>query len=406
MGTLLVIGSGRDLYREYILQSAARRHTLLLLQENPASWQQPYIADHASAVMADQAAMIEAARNLCQRHGCDGIFTYEEQSVELTAAIAATLHLPYNSPASVRRCRDKLVMRQTWEAAGVPSARSRLVGSQAEAEAVAAEIGYPVVLKPRAIAASVGVVRADSAAELGMAYRVASGATLDRYEQAAHGVLVEEYLEGPEISVESVVVDGQVQILATTHKQVGFAPFFEEIGHVVSASEPLPEATDVADVVHQAHRALGVQMGATHAELRLTSTGPRMIELGARMGGDLIPYLVFCATGIDVAAAATAIAARERPELMPTRQRAAAIRFIYPDHDIRVRALGLDPRADQLPWLDRVVWNTRPGDERRLPPRGFIARLGFAIVTGADMAECQARLEQVEALMQLDLEHI
>lgn len=406
MGTLLVIGSGRDLYREYILQSASQRHTLLLLQESPVSWQQPYIADHARAVMADQASIIQAARTLCQRHGCDGILTYEEQSVELTAAIAAALDLPYHSLDVARRCRDKLVMRQTWEAADVPSARSRLVGSQAEAEAVAADIGYPVVLKPRAIAASVGVVRADSAADLGMAYRVASGATLDRYEHAAHGVLVEEYLEGPEISVESVVVDGQVQILATTRKQVGFAPFFEEIGHVVSASEPLAAASQVADVVRQAHRALGVQLGATHAELRLTPAGPRMIELGARMGGDMIPYLVFCATGIDVAAAASAVAASERPELTPTRQMAAAIRFIYPDRDIRVRGVGLDPRADQLPWLDRVVWNARPGDERRLPPRGFIARLGFAIVTGADTAECQARLDQVEALMQLDLEHI
>ena len=91
-----------------------------------------------------------------------------------------------------------------------------------------------------------------------------------------HGVLVEEYLDGPEISVDSVVFQGQVDCVHVARKRLGFEPYFEEVGHLVTEWSHEPWAQPVRELVAQAHRALSVTHGVTHAEIRLTREGPRL----------------------------------------------------------------------------------------------------------------------------------
>jgi len=260
---------------------------------------------------------------LDRKHHFDGIFTFEEASIELAAVLARALDLPFLDEATARRCRDKHDMRTAFARSEVPSAASHVATSPAEAAGFAQAIGYPVVFKPRTLASSMGVVRVDEPGQVAAAFAVAAGAAHPRFAREAN-ILVEEYLDGPEVSVESVVVDGHVRSVAVTHKQVGLAPYFEELGHVVSPVASGADQDAIYDVVARAHAALGVNMGATHAELRLTPQGPRMIELGARLGGDLIPYVVHLATGVDLARAALDVAARVAPALTPSRARAAA----------------------------------------------------------------------------------
>jgi len=405
METLLIIGSSRDIYREYILRSLASRYSLVLLEKKPVDWQKKYVV-YSKYVDWDQPdTVVDAARSLNEQYHFCGVLTYDELLVELVARVAAALRLPGNDMASAYRCRDKSAMRRAFEQAKVPSAASHLVTSLDAARSPAEAIGYPVVLKPRSLGGSIGVVRVDTPTGLAAAYAVGTEATCPGFPHV-EGVLIEEYLEGPEISVESVVVQGEVFIIAITHKEVGFDPFFEEIGHVIDASEHLPEESTIHDVVRQAHAALGVSVGATHTELRLTPRGPRMLELAARLGGDLIPYLAYLATGVDVAAATMDAVCGRTPNLQPTRHAAAAIRFLYPSSDVRVQRLNLDPRAAQLPWLDQVTWAAQPGDELRLPPSGFLSRIGFIIVRGKDSAECQEHFEEVMPYIHMDLERL
>jgi biotin carboxylase len=402
MATLLVIGSGEEVYRKYIVQSLSSRHSLALLQEQPISWQAPYIKASAVVDISDYTSVRIAAQHLHRKHRFDGIFTYEENAVELTAMIAEQLQLNFSSVETAQRCRDKRLMRQTWAQAGVPSARSELAESQEAALAAAREIGYPVVLKPRSLAASIGVVRVDSAAELAESYDIVSNIFLPKYQDAVKGVLVEEYLDGPEVSVESVVVDGQPHVVAITRKRLGFAPHFEEIGHVVAPAEPLPEIAAIHEVVRAAHHALGVRVGVTHAELRLTPSGPRMIELAIRLGGDMIPHLAHLATGVDLAAGGGDVAAGQIPELTPTKQIAAGVKFIYPERNILIKRVQIDSAAVEKPWIDQLTWIARAGEEYRAYPRGLITRLGFAIACGDTIAECDERLDQSASYMRID----
>lgn len=401
---LLIVSSGNRIYREYALRSIATHYDLVLLHDEPLTWQEPYLIDFDQIDITDKEQVVAAARAMARRHQIAGILTYDEPSLEVTAAVAENLQLRHHRPASARLCRDKFAMRQAWDKAGVPSARSRLVFSLQEAEDAASQIGYPVVLKPRSMAASIGVIRADSPEQLARAYAVASLELHPVFRGSAVGTLVEEYLVGPEISVENVVVDGQVSSIAITRKQLGLAPHFEEIGHVVSPGEPLEEEVAIREVVAAAHRAFDIRYGITHAELRLTERGPRMIELNGRSAGDLIPYLVYLATGIDLPLVSAQVAAGDSPALSTTRCTAAAIQFIYPAFDGYFRACAIDPAAFQHSWIEKIICQRQPGEELYLPPRGFIPRLGFIVVTGSSIANCAERVEQARSYIHLAME--
>ncbi|MFF3908527.1 ATP-grasp domain-containing protein [Streptomyces sp. NPDC001848] len=258
--------------------------------------------------------------------------------------------------------------------------------------------GISCVLALYGMAGSAGVRRAYTDDEVRDAYRAASWETfLGLHTFATSGVLVEEYLVGPEISAETVVLDGgDVRVVAITRKRPGAEPRFQEVGHCVDANDPLLHDTAVLKAVTDAVRALGIERGVQHVELRLTHRGPAVTEVNSRPGGDLIPLLVAKATGIDLPQAAAALATGAVRDLTPTRVAAAAVGFLHPPVSGEVKALSAPPDLRFEQWLERLVRTRGPGDWVSAPPKSSIDdRLAHWVVTGADSAECEMRLTQV-----------
>ncbi len=398
MKSVLLLGSGKQAYREYALRSMSSKYAITLLDSSRPAWQEKYIEDNIVVDLNVPSAVADAVRQRGGKERFAGIVTYHEFLVELASVVAADLGMPSNSVACARRCRDKHLMRQAFEQHGVPSAASRSASNLAEAVEAARQIGLPVVVKPLALAGSFGVTKVQRLEDLEEAYRIAAGASIPgtNAKNAGNTVLVEEFLSGPEISVESVVVNGDVRNVAITRKQVGFDPFFEEIGHVVAPTEPLPAEAEIRDVANRAHHALGICLGVTHAELRLTPAGPKMIEVAARLGGDLIPMLVQMATGIDLAQAAADVACGVEPVLVPTKHNCAAIRFLYPGEDCRVVGARNGFDTEKYRGMDaHIQMLAQEGEELRLPPRGFVSRLGYIAVEGTTSSLCQGHLDQL-----------
>ena len=222
----------------------------------------------------------------------DGVLTWDEPRVVHAARLAGALGLPGCTPESALNCRDKHATRTALAAAGVPQAASTLVTTLAEARAAADRIGYPLVLKARALGASIGVVRVEGPEQLADRFRIARGADVPTVTELPPGdVLVEEYLDGPEISVDAAWSDGAMGLAYVARKQIGYPPYFEEIGHLVDGADPLLHDARLAEVVAGAHAAVGYHTGWTHTELRLTPDGPKVVEINARIGGDRIPQL-------------------------------------------------------------------------------------------------------------------
>ena len=409
-GVVLLIGSGRRAYREYLLEGAASRYPLWLIDAEPVGWQQPYLVggtvveplDHDREI-PDVAGLIEAAVELSRRRRVIGVFTYDELLVVPAAQIADRLGLPGFGADEADRCRNKHRSRMALAAAGLRQPRFGLAHTAAEAVQIARSFGYPVVVKPRGMAASIGVARADSRAEVLATFELADRMSHLGPPAYEGGALVEELVVGPEISVDGAVSGGDYQPFCLARKQAGPEPYFEEVGHIVDARDPLLADPRLRQVLAEAHRALGLPDGITHAELRLSADGPVIIEVNGRLGGDLIPYLGKLATGVDPGRVAAEVAVGSRPRIEFTRHDCAGIRFLYPPEDCQVTGVAVPPPG-AVPGLVEARAMAAPGSQLRLPPRAHLGRYAYVVCTAEDPAVCQARLDQAAKLAEIHYE--
>lgn len=398
---VLVVGSGMRRYREYLLSSAGQRHKLWLLDAAEPSWQHDYVAGATVVDTRDPAALVRAAREVALHREVSGLICYDELLIESAAHVVAALGLRGMTGEAVARCRDKDSTRATLREAGVLQPRSVAVSSLPDALEVASGFGYPVVLKPRNLGASYGVSKAADADALAVAFAAADAAQLPGIPRYADSVLVEEYVDGPEISIDGFVFDGEYQPLFVARKRLGLEPYFEETGHIVDGVDPLLDDAGLRTVLVEAHRALGVDYSITHTEVRLTDRGPVIIEVNARLGGDFIPYVGWLATGIDPGHVAVDVAIGRRPVLAPSRKRTVGIEFCYPRQNCRVLSVQL-PDPDRTPGLLSAEKLVEPGTEMRLPPDGYVQRYAYVICAGADRAECEDRLAAAAEGVQLE----
>jgi biotin carboxylase len=397
---LVVVSSLSRSSREHFFKSVSEHYRIWLFlggagRSDVADWELPYLAGHTVVDTLDAEAMIAAARQLAETDPISGLVCFDEARIEAAAVLATALGLPTTPQDAIARCRDKHLTRQSLAAMDVPQARSAAVRSVEQAAEVAQRFGYPVVIKPRNLAAGFGVRLADSPAELAVAYHRARSISLpEAPEYYEDGVLVEEYLSGPEISVDAACFDGEVVPLVIAHKESGFPPAFEEVGHIVDAGDPLYQDLELTEVVTAAHRALGFHTGMTHLELKRTPEGFKVIELNGRLGGDLIPYLGQLATGVDLSLVAAAIACGHRPNLESTVSRVAATRFCYPEREQTVDSVTIDQALLPLE-IERAIVLAEPGQRMLLPPNGsaWECRLAQLVAVADSVADSRAALD-------------
>ena len=400
--TLLIIGTGLRPYREYLLRSISSQFRIHLFHTAEPSWEKEYIEGWTVLPStSDGPAMAEVARTVHEREPVDGVLCWDEARIHATSYVAQALGLRNGDPAVIARLRDKGQTRIALDAAGVRQPRSVPVADLEEALAAAVRVGYPAILKPRALGASLGVVRVENAEELRRMFaftRDTQGP--EPIELPAQPVLVEECVIGEEISIDSVVSNGKARPLFIGRKVLGYPPYAEEVGHYVSAGDPLLADAALLDAIQDTHAALGFQDGWTHSEFMLTSTGPQVIEVNGRLGGDLIPYLGLLATGIDPGLTAARAACGLPPELTATEDRTAAIRFFYvAEENTEIESVEFDPA--RLPeGIHQVLTVARPGAVVSPPPKGTaFGRIALAIAVGDSVADCALALDGAEAAL-------
>lgn len=388
--TVLVIGSGYAEFREYVLSGLSAAFDVVMICRTEPDWQRRWITGHRVADLSDPHAVLSAARDLASRHRLAGILTWEEKLLETTAGICDALDLPGLPASAAEVARDKFLQRSVFEHQDVPSARFRRVSDVEEARAFADVVGYPVVVKPRGQAASVGVQIVGSAEKLGAALEFAAASEVPGRDG---GVLMEEFLTGQEISVDCWCADGRIEVYAVALKQVGFAPYCEEVGHVVGDVLEPRLFKEVSDVVQAANRAIGVTNALTHTEVMLTPEGPRIVEVNARLGGELIPWLAeMTRPGLSVGAMLGDVTLGRVPKALPDIASMLGVRFLYPAADLVLESLVLPDATTAFDWVVASRQVRSSGETLRLPPRAFLDRAGYAIVSGGDRNQVEERM--------------
>ena len=245
------------------------------------------------AVIPARSAEIDAsARRILARAGplkvIDAVVAADTPMLVLAATVAAAMGLPHNPVDAVRAALDKAAQRQRWAAAGVPQPSFRLVPAGECVRQAAEAIGFPCVLKAVSLSASQGVLRADDPTAAVEAARRIRQILDDAERPADEPLLIEEYLPGPELSIDGVLTAGDLTVTAVFDKPgMPDGPTFEET-LLVSPSR-LAERTLAAAVrtAADAARSLGLSTGPVHAELRICDRGPAMLELAPRSIGGL-----------------------------------------------------------------------------------------------------------------------
>jgi biotin carboxylase len=366
-------------------------------------------ARYTRVELRDLGTALDAAVRLAAEASLIAVVPGFEYSVETAAHLAAKLGLRGLDPATVGALRDKLRMQRTLGPLGTST--GVLVDPADDGTGASAGLRFPAVVKPVDGCGSLMVRRVESAEQLRAELAVIRRAPVDDMgKQVGAEVLVEPYIDGPEFSVEGNVADGRVTVAAVTEKWLSPEPHFVELGHAVEARLDAAERALLADTAVKAVEALGVNVGAFHAEVRLSTRGPVVIEVAARLGGDLIPDLVARVHGRDLyEATVRAFAGLPIPELeseqehdtpVPLRARVAAVRFFAVDREIRMLA---DPQRitaeiARIPGCEQVALHAVTGQILR-PATDFRQRFGHALITADDRDELDARVAAVDRVI-------
>jgi argininosuccinate lyase len=302
-----------------------------------------------------------------------GVTSSSERFIATAANAASRLGLPGPDPVCTRAVRDKSYQRQILAAAGLPVPQFRVARDVPDAVAAAAEIEFPVVVKPVDGTGSMGVRTCFDAKDTER--HVSS--LLGENKESKNPVLIESLVDGEEFSLE--VFSGQV--VGITRKHLGAPPWFVETGHDYPATLPDHLRRKLIDTVTRGSELLGLGWGPLHWELRIHDGEPYVIEVNPRLAGGFIPELVRRAEGIDLIRETLRLVVGKHPVLEPRHHRYASIRFLLAPNSGRFIGAEMFEKASNKPWIVDVGLYPSAGEEVQVHG-DFRDRVGHVIAVG------------------------
>ncbi len=314
----------------------------------------PYADEYFNVSTIDEEGIYQAAKTF----GADGIMTLATDMPMRSVAYACQkLGLTGISYDTAVKATDKGEMIKAFEAAGVEHPWYYIISDPAQAENVLEQITYPCITKPTDNSGSRGVMLVHNRKELeeALAYSAENG--------RGGGVIVEEYMVGSEVSVELIVWKGIPHVLQVTDKRTTGAPHFVETGHSQPSALGEQNVARIKDLACRATQAVGLKNGPAHVEIILTEDGPKMVEMGARMGGGCITsHLVPLSTGIDMIKATIDICLGQEPDIQPRHEKGSAIAFFQTGCG-RIREIKNVEAAQDIPGVQEIAFTKFVGDK-------------------------------------------
>jgi biotin carboxylase len=373
-----VLGAGAGQLGAY---AAARRlgvETIACDRDAAAFCVREGLVDRFAQVSAMDA---DGIRELARRERAGGVISPgTDGPVRIAAEVAASLGLPHPiDPAAAARATDKLEQRRAFAREGVPQPAFSEDGTGLPA-------GARIVVKPSAAQGQRGLTVVEPGGD------AAAAAALATHDSRDGQALWEEFVEGPELTVNAFSEGGRFVSLTVTDRERALA-------FGVATAHLYPSQCPVADVVAAAEaacRALGIGDGPTYTQVLLGPDGPCVMEVAARLGGGHDGELCLAALGVDLSAAAVLSAlGRSAGSLQPQRERAAVVRFLIAPPGRLGRVEGLED-ARALPGIELAFAYRAPGAVIEPLLRGP-DRAGFVLGTGITRAQAEETAREAEA---------
>ena len=379
MKKLMILGASA-LQLPAIIRAKELGHYTVVLDYDPKAVGIAFADEFYPVSTVDIAGVLEIAKKIQPA----GILTLAtDMPMRSVAAVCQAMNLPGISPETAYLSTDKAMMIEQFDKEGVAHPWYYVVKTEAELARIQDHLSYPCIAKPTDNSGSRGVLRVEGRQRLKEAWQYSS-------EHSPSGtVIFEEYMSGPEVSAEIIISRGIPHIVAITDKVTSGPPYFVELSH--SQGSQLPEAiqAEIRELAGKAAVAVKITEGAGHAEIIVTETGVKMVEIGARLGGGcLATHLVPLSTGVDMVEAVIIQALGGTPNLQRRYSRGSAIHFFNPPPGKILAIDGID-KAKESPGIKEVTLLRGIGDYVR-ELRSGADRIGYIIGTGENAKEAKA----------------
>jgi biotin carboxylase len=337
----------------------------------------------------------------------DAVVGVDDLTTTAAAAIAERLGLRASPLAAVTAARNKYEMRQCLAAAGVPVPRFRRIALGEDPFLSARGVTFPCVLKPLALSASRGVIRANTIDQFVAAFH-RIGAILRRDDvavtgEAARSLLAEQFVPGLEVALEGLLMGGRLHTLALFDKPDPLdGPFFEETIYVTPSR--LPEAVQrrIVAVAAEACAALGLTEGPVHAEVRVNDDGPWVIEVAARSIGGLCSRTLRFGTGLSLEELILRHALGWPIDSLARERRPAGVMMIPIPRAGRLEAVHGQAQAEAVDGIEEVVISAHLGQDLVPLPEGW-QYLGFIFARADSPDAVDKALREAHAHLRFDI---
>ena len=263
-----------------------------------------------------------------KKHKINGIMTLaSDMPMRTIATVSKEMNIIGIDEKTALKATSKFAMREALKDASVPIPYFTKVKTELECYEASLKIkkkGYKCIIKPVDNSGSRGITLLSNFQKETIKKAYEYGKIFSRSGE----LMVEEYMEGPEVSVESISIDNECNVIQITDKLTTGAPYFVEMGH----SQPSMLSNDIknkiTEITKKAVKAIGIKNGPSHTEIKITKDGPKIVELGARLGGDCITtHLVPLSTGIDIVKCCIELSLGIKPNLSQRFEKGSAIRY-------------------------------------------------------------------------------
>ena len=348
--------------------------------------------------LRDVEGMIEAARSVKEKEGLDGVFTAGTDFSYTVAAVAEALELPGIPPEAARAASDKVRMREVLYAHGISVPDFVKLDAEDEVRTRVETLSFPLVVKPVDNMGGRGVKRVDTCMELEEAVSEAQG------NSHSGRVIVEEYVEGPEFSIDALVERGRVHITGFADRIIRFSPFFVEMGHTLPTEIEPSLRGRIESTFVLAVEALGITEGAAKGDIKWTGREVVVGEVAARLSGGYMSGWTFpYATGIDLSGAALNIAVGlPAGDLEPEWERISAERAFISIPGT-VESLEGEEEVREMESIEELFVRIASGDVVRFPTNN-VEKCGNVIAVNEHRERACAAAEEATSRLWVHLQ--
>ncbi len=268
------------------------------------------------------------------------VFSTSEYYIEIACKIAKAFGLAANDPAAIKLCRNKDILAKTLSTQGIQCPKTFVANSVDQINDFYSELTFdsPVIVKPAKGSGSIGVLFCSTKDEV---YKQAKF-LFEENNRESNAVLIQEYIEGDEYSVETISFDNQLKIIGITKKYLSKHPYFLETGH----DFPVYFSKDITDkieaLIKSSFESVGFLFGPAHTEIRIKNDIPYIIEINPRLAGGMIPEMVKKAIGLDLIEATLDLLTQKKVNLSEKYKQYASIRFIIPKTSGFIKSIQFD----------------------------------------------------------------